>query len=52
MRRDCGNSHGRNFAPIREIAERWIGKFERRLHALADPKRGLEAARTDGDDDG
>jgi len=30
--------------PIHEIAERWIGKYERhRLSALAELKRGLEA---------
>jgi DNA-binding transcriptional ArsR family regulator len=46
--------HGReklhfiNPVPIHDIAERWIGKFERsRLQALADLKRNLE-----GKDDG
>lgn len=40
--------HFINPVPINEIAERWIGKFERpRLSALADLKRQLE-----GDDDG
>jgi DNA-binding transcriptional ArsR family regulator len=46
--------HGReklhfiNPVPIQDIAERWIGKFERsRLQALADLKRNLE-----GKDDG
>ena len=35
--------HFLNPVPINEIAERWIGKFERgRLHALADLKRSLE----------
>jgi hypothetical protein len=32
-----------NPAPIHEIWERWIGKYERhRLQALAELKRGLE----------
>jgi DNA-binding transcriptional ArsR family regulator len=35
--------HDLNPVPIHEIAERWIGKFERgRLRALADLKRELE----------
>jgi DNA-binding transcriptional ArsR family regulator len=35
--------HYLNPVPIHEIAERWIGKFERsRLHALSDMKRALE----------
>lgn len=35
--------HYLNPVPIHEIAERWIGKFERgRLKALADLKRQLE----------
>jgi DNA-binding transcriptional ArsR family regulator len=35
--------HYLNPVPIHEIAERWIGKFERgRLRALADLKRKLE----------
>src|SRR5215471_11049728 len=35
--------HYLNPVPIHEIAERWIGKFERgRLSALADLKRRLE----------
>ena len=35
--------HFINPVPINEIAERWIGKFERpRLSALADLKRKLE----------
>jgi DNA-binding transcriptional ArsR family regulator len=35
--------HYLNPVPIHEIAERWIGKFERtRLQALSDLKRGLE----------
>jgi DNA-binding transcriptional ArsR family regulator len=40
--------HYLNPVPIYEIAERWIGKFERgRLRALADLKRKLEGE-TDG----
>ena len=36
--------HYLNPVPIHEIAERWIGKFERtRLRALAELKRRLEA---------
>src|SRR5882724_6031515 len=36
--------HYLNPVPIHEIAERWIGKFERhRLQALADMKKALEA---------
>ena len=35
--------HYLNPVPIHEIAERWIGKFERgRLRALADLKKKLE----------
>jgi DNA-binding transcriptional ArsR family regulator len=35
--------HYLNPVPIHEIAERWIGKFERsRLQALADLKKDLE----------
>ena len=35
--------HFINPVPINEIADRWIGKFERpRLQALADLKRALE----------
>jgi len=40
--------HYLNPVPIHEIADRWIGKFERgRLSALADLKRKLEGE-TDG----
>jgi len=40
--------HYLNPVPIQEIADRWIGKYERgRLAALADLKRRLE-----GDTDG
>ena len=36
--------HYLNPVPIHDIAERWIGKFERhRLQALNELKRGLEA---------
>ena len=36
--------HYLNPVPIHEIAERWIGKYERHsLSALAELKRGLEA---------
>jgi DNA-binding transcriptional ArsR family regulator len=36
--------HYLNPVPIHEIAERWIGKFERsRLQALSDLKKSLEA---------
>jgi DNA-binding transcriptional ArsR family regulator len=35
--------HYLNPVPIHEIAERWIGKYERhRLQALGDLKKGLE----------
>jgi len=35
--------HYLNPVPIHEIAERWIGKYERqRLRALSELKRGLE----------
>jgi DNA-binding transcriptional ArsR family regulator len=36
--------HYLNPAPLHEIYERWIGKYERhRLQALSDLKKGLEA---------
>ena len=36
--------HYLNPVPIHEIADRWIGKFERsRLEALSELKKGLEA---------
>lgn len=39
-----------NSVPIHEIAERWIGKFERgRLRALVDLKRKLEEGGIPGD---
>lgn len=38
--------HYLNPAPLHEIYERWIGKYERRrLRALSDLKRGLEKSR-------
>jgi DNA-binding transcriptional ArsR family regulator len=37
--------HYLNPVPIHEIAERWIGKFERgRLQALSDMKQALESS--------
>ena len=39
--------HYLNPAPLHEINERWIGKYERRrLQALSDLKRGLEKNRS------
>lgn len=41
--------HYLNAVPIHEIAERWIGRFERgRLRALADLKKQLEGESSDG----
>ncbi len=46
MRRGRERLHFINPVPINEIAERWIGKFERpRLHALSELKRKLEGPR-------
>jgi DNA-binding transcriptional ArsR family regulator len=43
VRRGREKLHYLNPVPIHEIAERWIGKFERhRLQALSELKRGLE----------
>jgi DNA-binding transcriptional ArsR family regulator len=43
VRRGREKLHYLNPVPIHEIAERWIGKYERgRLQALADLKRSLE----------
>ena len=43
VRRGREKLHYLNPVPIHEIAERWIGKYERtRLDALAELKRGLE----------
>ena len=48
IRRGREKLHYLNPVPIHEIAERWIGKFERgRLRALADLKKKLEGE-TDG----
>jgi DNA-binding transcriptional ArsR family regulator len=45
MRRGREKLHYLNPVPIHEIAERWIGKFERsRLQALSDMKKALEKA--------
>src|SRR6478609_3793126 len=44
VRRGRQKLHYLNPVPIHELAERWIGKYERhRLSALAELKRGLEA---------
>ncbi len=46
VRRGREKLHYLNPVPIHEIAERWIGKYERhRLQALADLKRSLERKR-------
>ena len=38
--------HYLNPVPLREISERWIGKYERhRLQALSDLKKGLEQSK-------
>ncbi|WP_082222068.1 ArsR/SmtB family transcription factor [Mesorhizobium loti] len=43
LRRGREKEHYLNPVPINEIAERWIGKFERgRLTALSDLKKRLE----------
>jgi DNA-binding transcriptional ArsR family regulator len=43
VRRGREKLHYLNPVPIHEIAERWIGKFERgRLQALGDIKKALE----------
>jgi DNA-binding transcriptional ArsR family regulator len=45
VRRGREKLHYLNPVPIHEIAERWIGKFERhRLQALSDLKRNLESS--------
>jgi DNA-binding transcriptional ArsR family regulator len=45
QRRGREKLHYLNPVPIQEIADRWIGKYERgRLAALADLKRRLEGA--------
>jgi DNA-binding transcriptional ArsR family regulator len=44
VRRGRAKLHYLNPVPIHEIAERWIGKFERsRLQALSDLKKSLES---------
>ena len=44
VRRGREKLHYLNPVPIHELAERWIGKFERqRLQALSELKKGLEA---------
>jgi DNA-binding transcriptional ArsR family regulator len=43
--------HYLNPVPIHEIADRWIGKFERhRLSALAELKKGLETKQDGGEE--
>src|SRR3954465_13510093 len=43
VRRGREKLHHLNAAPINEIAERWLNRYERdRVHALADLKRALE----------
>jgi DNA-binding transcriptional ArsR family regulator len=44
VRRGREKLHYLNPVPIHDIADRWIGKFERsRLQALSELKKGLEA---------
>ena len=44
LKRGREKLHYLNPVPIHEIADRWIGKYERhRLSALAELKKGLEA---------
>ncbi len=44
VRRGREKLHYLNPMPIHELAERWIGKYERhRLSALAELKKGLQA---------
>lgn len=46
LKRGREKRHYLNPVPIHEIADRWIGKYERgRLRALADLKRSLEEER-------
>jgi uncharacterized protein YndB with AHSA1/START domain/DNA-binding transcriptional ArsR family regulator len=48
VRRGREKHHYLNAAPINEIAERWITRYEQgRVHALADLKRALEATPMD-----
>ncbi len=47
VRRGREKLHYLNPVPIHEIAERWIGKYERhRLSALAELKKGLETKKS------
>jgi DNA-binding transcriptional ArsR family regulator len=47
VRRGREKLHYLNPAPLHEIYERWIGKYERRrLQALSDLKKGLEMHRS------
>jgi DNA-binding transcriptional ArsR family regulator len=46
QRRGRAKLHFLNPVPIQEMADRWIGKYERtRLRALSDLKRNLEGKR-------
>jgi DNA-binding transcriptional ArsR family regulator/uncharacterized protein YndB with AHSA1/START domain len=48
VRRGREKLHYLNAAPINEVAERWITRYERdRVHALGDLKRALEDTRVD-----
>jgi DNA-binding transcriptional ArsR family regulator len=48
QRRGREKLHFLNPVPIHELADRWIGKYERsRLRALADLKRNLEGRSDD-----
>jgi uncharacterized protein YndB with AHSA1/START domain/DNA-binding transcriptional ArsR family regulator len=48
VRRGREKQHYLNAAPINEIADRWITRYEQaRIHALADLKRALEATPVD-----
>src|ERR1700757_4874664 len=48
VRRGREKLHYLNAAPINEIAERWITRYDRdRVHALADLKTALEATPVD-----
>ncbi len=48
LKRGREKRHYLNPVPIHEIADRWIGKYERgRLRALADLKKSLEEQSND-----
>lgn len=50
LRRGREKLHYLNPVPIHEIADRWIGKYERsRLRTLAELKRGLERKERNSD---